>query len=253
MKNLFPRMILASAMITLPSFLTLTGHAQTPDTFTDSQKKEIISVVRQAFKNDPTLLEDAIQTLQQTRQEQLRQKSEKTLVEKKNFLLRQQPTDGLIGDPNAKITITEFYDPRCPYCKKVLPELFQLVKENKDVKVILKAVPILGEDSVLQSQAILAAARQNHYVPMMKALMAAKENVTPTLIKTLAQQQKLNATQLTQDMEADSVKSALKDNIQLMRTLNIEGTPAFIINGTHLVPGAISYEDFKKIVQKLAK
>lgn len=230
------------------------GYSQESQShFTPEQRQEIVSIVRQALKEDPTLLEDGIMSLRKKAQTQQAKLSAKTLKDKKSFLMHQLPTDGLMGNPDAKITITEFFDPRCPYCKKMLPVLTELVKKNNNVKIILKTVPILGENSVLQSRAIVAATRQNNYVAMMKDLMTSQENIDTNTIKTFAQRLKLNADQLLQDMKAASVEQALKDNIQLMHDLGIDGTPAFIINGTQLVPGAMSYESLSKLVQNSEK
>ncbi|MDI2090889.1 DsbA family protein [Commensalibacter oyaizuii] len=228
----------------------LSGYAQDNSSFTPEQHKEIISTVRQALKNDPSILEDAIIAAQQKRTKQRTESASKTLAEKKNVLMNVLPTDGFIGNPNAKNTIVEFFDPRCPYCKKILPELVQLTKDDKNVRIIFKIVPILGENSVLQSRAIVAATRQNGYVSMMKAIMDSKEEITEDTIKTIAKQQKLDADRLIQDMKAASVTKALEDNVQLLRDLGIDGTPALVINDKKIIPGAVSYETLKTILQK---
>lgn len=253
MKKQFICLSFAGSMLASIFFSPVQGYSQENDHhFTPEQRKEILSIVRQAMKEDPTLLEDGIKTLKEKAAHKQAELSAKTLKEKKDLLMHQLPTDGLMGNPAAKVTITEFYDPRCPYCKKVLPVLTELVKKNKNVKVILKAVPILGENSILQSQAIIAAARQNNYVAMMKLLMNSQEKIDTNVIKTFAQNLKLNADQIIQDMKAASVTKALGDNIQLIHDLGIEGTPAFIINGSQLIPGAVNYDQLNAIIQKLS-
>lgn len=258
MKQSSFRMSLTCSLLTgLFFIIPMTGQSQdvtnqnTGDHFTPEQRKEIISTVRQALKEDPSLLEDGIQTLKEKASQQRNELSAKTLKDKKELLMHQLATDGLMGNPNGKTVLTEFYDPRCPYCKKMLPVLTKLAKENKDVKIILKVVPILGENSILQSQAIIAAAHQNNYVSMMKALMNNPSTVDLDTIRLAAQQLKLNPDQMTKDMKAASVTQALGDNIQLIHDLGIEGTPALVLNGSQLIPGAISYENLVKTLQKL--
>ncbi|CAI3953054.1 DsbA family protein [Commensalibacter papalotli (ex Botero et al. 2024)] len=229
--------------------MPLSGFAQTTNHFSSEQRKEIVEVVRDAMKKDPSILEDAVIAAQQERTKQKVESATKTLADKKNILNNVLPTDGFIGNPNAKNTIVEFFDPRCGYCKKVLPELLQLVKEDKNVRIIFKVVPILGENSVLESKAIAAAARQNGYVVMMKAIMDSKEEMTEDSIKELAKQQKLDGDRLIQDMKAASITQALEDNIKLFRDLGIDGTPALIINGSKIIPGAVSYETLKQFMQ----
>lgn len=241
---------LLSCLISFP----VIGHSEDPAaTFSSQQRQEIISIVRQALKDDPTLLETGIQTLMKKKEQQRASLSTQTIKEKKGLLLRQLPTDGLMGDPNAATTITEFYDPNCGYCKKMLPILIDLVKKHKDVKIILKVIPILSENSKLQSQAIIAATRQNNYVAMMRSLMTSQEDINLNTIKSIAQKLKLNADQLVIDMKADSVTNALNGNLQLTHDLGIEGTPALIINGEHIIQGAISYDNLEQVIDKLNK
>ncbi|CAI3954227.1 Protein thiol-disulfide isomerase DsbC (DsbG) (PDB:2HI7) [Commensalibacter communis] len=231
------------------AFTSLSAHAQNANSFSPEQRKEIVSIVRDALKKDPTILEDAVVSAQKARIQQKAESATKTLADKKNVLNNVLPTDGIIGNPNAKNTIVEFFDPRCPYCKKVLPELIQLAKDDKNVKIIFKVVPILGKDSELQSRAIAAAARQNGYVLMMKAIMDSKEEITEDTIKTIAKQQKLDGDRLVQDMKAASVTQALEDNVKLLRDLGIDGTPALVINVSKIIPGAVSYDTLKTILK----
>lgn len=239
--------LLAGAVV-----MPLSSHAQSTNQFSTEQRKEIVNVVRDALKQDPSILEDAIIAAQKERMKQKEESASKTLVDKKNILNNVLPTDGIIGNPAAKNTIVEFFDPRCGYCKKVLPELVQLVKDDQNVRVIFKVVPILGESSVLESRAIAAAARQNGYVVMMKAIMDSKEDMTEDTIKALATQQKLDGDRLIQDMKAASVTQALEENVKLFRDLGIDGTPALIINGSKIIPGAVSYETLKQAIQDKA-
>ncbi|CAK7193258.1 hypothetical protein COMNV_01472 [Commensalibacter sp. Nvir] len=235
---------LLSGIAVLPSI----SHAQNTQ-FTSDQQKEIVSVVRQALKDDPSILEDAIVSAQKQMAQERNEQASKTLTEKKNLLTSILPSDGFIGQPDAKNVIVEFYDPRCPYCKKVLPELIQLTKEDKNVKIIFKVVPILGENSILQAKAIAAAARQNGYVAMMKGLMDSKLNIDEETIKTIAKAQHLDPDRLLQDMKASSISKALDDNVELLKQLGIEGTPALIVNENKIVPGAVSYQTLKTLIQ----
>lgn len=235
---------LLASVVAMP----LSSYAQTTTHFNAEQRKEIVDVVREALKKDPTILKDAVNAIQETEAKQKAESTKKTLVDKKNILNNVLPTDGILGNPDAKNTIVEFFDPRCGYCKRVLPELIQLAKEDKNVRIIFKVVPILGEESVLESRAIAAAARQNGYVVMMKAIMESKEEITEDTLKSIATQQKLDGDRLLQDMKAASITQALEDNVKLFRDLGINGTPALVINGSKIIPGAVSYETLKTLV-----
>lgn len=220
------------------------------DSFTPKQQKEIIAIIRQALKDDPTILEEAVISVQNSRELKKQEEGTKRLNEQKEFLQQLQSTDGSMGNPNAKNVVVEFYDPRCPYCKKALSDLTTLVKEYNNVHVILKVVPILGETSYLQAQAITAATRQNGYVRMMNGLMKSNEEVSSMdAIKAIAKEQGLDADLLEKDMKASSITNALKSNVELLRSLAIDGTPAFVVNGSKIIPGAISHDNMVKQFQ----
>lgn len=247
-----PSYLLSLGLLASAVAMPLASYAQTTTQFNAEQRKEIVDVVRDALKKDPTILKDAVNAIQESEAKQKAESAQKTLVDKKNILNNVLPTDGIIGNPDAKNTVVEFFDPRCGFCKRVLPELVQLAKEDKNVRVIFKVVPILGEDSVLESRAIAAAARQNGYVVMMKAIMESKEDLTEDTIKNIATQQKLDGERLVKDMKAASITQALEDNIKLFRDLGINGTPALVINGSKIIPGAVSYETLKTLVNDKA-
>lgn len=254
MKKLSLRPLLTGGLLSCLVSFPVIGHSENSTaSFSPQQRQEIISIVKQALKDDPTLMETGIQALMKKKEQQRAALSSQTIKEKKNLLLRQLPTDGLMGNPDAAITITEFYDPNCGYCKKMLPILIDMVKKHKEVKVILKVIPILSENSKLQSQAIIAAARQNNYVAMMRSLMTSQEDINLNTIKSVAQKLKLNADQLATDMKADSITNALNNNLQLTHDLGVEGTPTLIINGEQIIQGAVSYETLENIIEKLKK
>ncbi|QNT77919.1 DsbA family protein [Entomobacter blattae] len=241
-KNSPQTSLLAAALgIAITGFPFL-GHAQ--DSFTPAQRKEIISIVKEALKNDPSILSEALSSLQK-RVENEEKASTTLALQTHQADLAGLPTDGIMGNINGKTVVVEFYDPRCPYCRRILPDLAQFIKEDNDVKLITKVIPILGPASTLEARAIVGAAKQNASVKLQQALM--KDNAPSNLdrIKRLAQQQGLDVHQLLTDMEAPETTQAISNNLQLARDLNLHGTPAFIFGKT-IVPGAISLADLKK-------
>ena len=139
------------------------------------------------------------------------------------------------------MTIVEFFDYRCPYCKQVLPALQTLLKEDHKLRFVYKEMPVLGPASVTAAHAALAAQRQGKYEAFHTAMMATKGQITDETVYKVAGSVGLDVDRLKQDMSAPEIEQALKANLALADALNIRGTPGFII-GNHIVPGAIDLE-----------
>ncbi len=99
------------------------------------------------------------------------------------------PADPVAGNPAGAVTVVEFYDPRCPYCRQMLPVLAALVQADPQVRLVLKDIPILGPASVLESRALLAAQRQGGYAKLQQAVMRARPAPTPASLRAAAERQ----------------------------------------------------------------
>jgi protein-disulfide isomerase len=150
------------------------------------------------------------------------------------------------------VTIVEFFDYRCPYCKQVLPSLQALLKEDQKLRFLYKEMPVLGPQSVTAAHAALAAQRQGKYEAFHNAMMATKGQITDETVYKVAGSVGLDVDRLKQDMSAPDVGQALKTNLALATELNIRGTPGFIV-GNHIVPGAIDLEALRNMVADARK
>ena len=145
------------------------------------------------------------------------------------------------------MTIVEFFDYRCPYCKQVVGALTQLLNDDRKLRLVFKEFPILGPDSVVAARAALAAHVQGKYHAMHEALMRARGTLDETTVLKIATSVGLDATRLQSDMNKPEIAASLDRNHRLARDLAINGTPAFVI-GNHVVPGAVDLETLKKLV-----
>ena len=214
--------------------------------FTPDQRQEIIAIVRQALKDDPSILRDAVLSMraQQARQEETTQKS---LIASHAGAVTDARGDGLAGNPAGNVTLTEFYDPRCPYCQRMVPVINQLVASDPKLRVVFKLIPILGPQSVLESRAIAAAGQQGAYVPMQEAVMRESAPVTMDKIEATARSLKLDPARLARDMNDPAITAHLNDNVALAKALHIDGTPAIVI-GDDMISGAVDLGDLQKAV-----
>ena len=168
--------------------------------------------------------------------------------------------DEILNDPGSPVgwnrdgdvTIVEFFDYRCPYCRAVAPRLAQLKKEDRGIRYVYKEWPILGPASKVAARAALAAWKQGRYEEFHEALMTYPGQLTEKGVFKTAERVGIDVDRLRQDMEAPEIAQALARTQQLASALGITGTPAFVI-GNELVPGAVSLEQLKLFVRRARK
>lgn len=153
------------------------------------------------------------------------------------------------GNPQGKITIVEFFDYRCTYCKAVAPKLARLVERDVRVRLIYKEWPILGGSSVLAAKAALAAHRQGKYESFHRRMMAVTGIPTMGLIQSLADELGLEWARLQQDMADPQIENALVRTKQLASRIGIVGTPAFVAGNT-IVQGAVDPQELLSLAEE---
>ena len=206
------------------------------DGFTPAQRSEIINIVRDALKKDPTILRDAFVELQ--KDEAQGQERATTAAIARLGKQIYDPADAIEGNPLGDITVVEFYDTRCPYCRRMLPVIAELVRAEPNVKVAMKDMPILGPTSQLESRALLAAQRQGGYFKMRDAVMQSSTPATPDSLRETANYLGLDGGRLMRDMDDPAIKARLENNVALAQQIGIQGTPAMIIGGAMLAGAA---------------
>ena len=162
--------------------------------------------------------------------------------------LFETPGDPIRGNPRGDVTIVEFFDVRCPYCKRLHGEMAEVLRRDRNLRIIMKDLPILGPQSVVGARALLAAQRQGKYPELYDALMRLRGEPTDEAIRAEAQRVGLDANRLFRDMQDPAIQRRLDDNIALARTLQIEGTPALVVGDT-LIPGAVPAAQLERLVQ----
>lgn len=211
--------------------------AQAADPFTPAQRQEIVSIVRDALKSDPSILRAAIGALQED--DAAKQAAEqKTAIVANRQALYADPADAVAGNPNGDVTLVEFYDPRCPYCRRVLPEIDELLQKDKNLRLVYKDIPVLGPPSELESRAIVAAQAQGGYLKMQTALMKNPAQPSVQMIKDTARSLGLDGDRLARDMMGDAVTKRLQSNLDLAKSMKVDGTPVFVV-GESFIQGAV--------------
>ena len=231
------RVLLALALL-LPAAAAAQG-------FSPAQRQEVVQILRDALKTDPTILRDALLALQADED----RGRERTVSEAISRLGKQlyDPADAAEGNPQGDVTMVEFYDTRCPYCRRMLPVMTELMQDEPGLKLVMKDLPILGPSSTLESRALLAAQRQGGYFKLRDALMASNAPATPAAIRDTADRLGLDGAQIVAAMDDPAIKTRLDGNIALAQQLGVQGTPAIIV-GTHVIAGAADIAELRQAV-----
>jgi protein-disulfide isomerase len=232
-------------LIMLLGLLAPLRSAVAADSFTPTQRAEIVQILRDALKHDPSILRDAVAALQADEGERQQAESQAALLAYHNVLVT--PADPIAGNPHGDVTIVEFFDTRCPFCRRMEPVMDKLLAQDHGVKVVYKDLPILGPASVLGSKALLAAQLQDGYVKLREAVMQLPSDTTLPMIQGAAERLGLDWGRLSHDMDSPSVAQRIDANLKLAHALQIEGTPALVIGDT-MVPGAMDLAELTKEV-----
>lgn len=236
--------ILAAVLVAV----SLAGPARA-QSFTPTQRAEIVTILRDALKQDPSILRDAVEALQDDESRRETQ-SQASAIAALGPALTETASDPVAGNPKGKITLVEFYDVRCPYCRRMLPTLATLLHDNPDLRLVYKDMPVLGPGSLLGARALLAAQKQGGYLRLHDLLMAGPQDITDTTIQSAAAKAGLDWPRLQADMKAPEVQSRINANLAMARQLKLQGTPAYVI-GTTLMPGAVELAELQSAVTAL--
>lgn len=226
----------AAALLAGSLLATAVSGAWAAASFTPEQRAEIVAILREALRSDPSILRDAVRALQADEGARQDRAARAAIARDRDALLA-DPADPVAGNPGGDVTVVEFYDTRCPYCRHMLPTMDALLRAEPAVRLVYKDLPVLGPSSRLEARALLAAQHQGGYLKLQEALMGSSIPSTPESIRAEAERQGLDADRLLRDMSDATIRVRLELNARLARDLAIEGTPALVIGG-RLIPGA---------------
>ena len=217
------------------------GRAQT---LTEAEVKRL---AREAILENPEIIMQAVAILRE-REAEAEAAAQQEVLSNRRELLERDPNAPVIGNPDGDVTIVEFFDYNCPYCKRVAPEVARVLDTDGNVRVVYREWPILGEGSVFAARAALAARRQGRYAEFHEALMGMKGRVDEASTIRAARRIGLDIDRLRADMEAPEVAEHIETSMRLADQLGFNGTPSFVI-GEALAPGFIDYDQLMALVE----
>ena len=237
--------ILGVALVLAAAIAPQVGVAES---LTTDQQNDVRRIVREYLIENPDIVIEAIQTYQVRAEQEKRVRQEMTLANSKEALER-DPGSPVIGNPDGDVTVVEFMDYRCGYCKKVFPAVQEILKTDGNIRYVVKEFPILGPDSVVASKAELSVwlLTPEKYMAFHSALMEARGGLSQNRVVAMAAEMGFDGQQIATRMESPEVANVLAKTRELARTLGINGTPAFVV-GNQLEPGAISVDRIRELV-----
>ncbi len=240
------RLFSCIALVALLSFGA--GAVQAQDaSFNAKQVEAIEKIVQDYIMAHPEIIPQAIGALQEKERASQEAEGQRYLNDKHDEITK-DPADPVLGNPDGDVTIVEFIDYNCGYCKAVHAIVRDLVKADGKIRLVYKEFPILSETSVLASQAALAANMQKKYAEFQDALMKNRGPLNEETIFKIAAQVGLDIEKLKVDMASPEVAAVLQRNQVHAKNLSIRGTPSFIV-GSHLVYGAVDKDTLKQLVE----
>ena len=220
------------------------------DAMTDAERDTFRAEVRAYLLDNPEVLMEAIGVLE-ARQEQAEMMRDEQLAQLNASALLNDGVSYVGGNPDGDVTIVEFVDYRCGFCRRAHPEVAELVASDGNIRIITKEFPILGEQSVLASRFALATKRiagDAAYKDISDALMALRSDVSDASLTALAEAYDLDAAAIFEEMDSPEVGDILAANRALGERMQITGTPTFVF-GEQMVRGYVNLAQMRQIIE----
>ncbi len=239
----FATLVAGVAAVAMPASAQDTGQ----NVFSDVQKEAIGEVIRNYLIANPQLMLEVMDALD-AYESQAEAEQQRIAINANRDALERDGYSFVAGNPDGAITVVEFFDYRCPYCKQTADDMATLIERHDDVRLVLKEFPILGPNSTIASRAAIASIPQGGYLDFHFALLKSEGTLDRDKVMEIAEEQGLDVDKLASAMDSARVDAIIDDNRELAREVGVRGTPAIVI-GDELVPGAAPLEVIETHIQ----
>lgn len=243
------RRVAVLAALVLPSAVVAQSAPFTPE-----QRESIGGIVREYLLKNPEVLQEAFTELER-RTQQAEQAGRAEVLTSERAKLENSPRDFVLGNPQGDVTMVEFLDYNCGYCKRAVADVKALIKADPKLRVVIKDFPVLGPGSVEASRVALAAKSQlagDELYEFHTRLMEGRGQANGESAKAVAKEMGLDLVRLEKDLQSDEINATLQENMGLGERLGINGTPGFVI-GNEVIAGAVGAEPLKQVIANTRK
>jgi len=234
----FPTMVMAIGLAIAP-------FASIAQDLTDERIKEL---ALQAIRENPQIIMEAVQILE-AEQAAAQSQAQAEVLNNERRLLDRDSNAPVLGNPDGDVTVVEFFDYNCPYCKRAMAEVQGLLDGDDNVRLVYREWPILGDGSVFAAKAALASREQGKYEEFHWALMGMQGRAEEASVMRIAEEVGLDVERLREDMVAPEIQEHIATSMRLTQALGFSGTPSFVI-GDNLVPGFVEVDQLRALVEE---
>lgn len=196
----------------------------------------------------PEVVVESIQRWQAEQQRAQAQQAKQAVQARRDEIFN-DPSAPIGGNPSGDVTVVEFMDYNCGFCRKVFPDITRLIEGDGGVRLLFKEFPVLGPGSEFAARAALASMKQDRYVDFHNAMMQSGQRLAEPQVLAIAEKIGLDVERLKQDMQDPELQASIDRNLELARALAINGTPSFVI-GDEIVRGATSLDNLKRLISE---
>ncbi|MFG1411246.1 DsbA family protein [Xanthobacter sp. VTT E-85241] len=249
LSRLGPRAALAAFAALAPALALVTPAAA----FTDAEKAEMGPVIRDYLLKNPEVLQEAI-TVLESRQQQAESAGRKDALVKMKDLVFNSPRGVVVGNPKGDVTLVEFFDYNCGYCKHALADMNALMKADPNLKIVLREFPVLGPGSVEAAQVAVAVrmVAPEKYLAFHEALLGGKGPADRARALTAAKEVGIDPALIQKQATSPELNATLDESMKIAQALGLNGTPSFVV-GDDVIVGAVGFDKLKSAVDAVRK
>ena len=216
------------------------------------EKREIERIVRDYILQNPEVVEKALVALEAQRRETAAAEQAGKITELKDTILNSEH-QAVLGNPNGRVTLVEFFDYNCGYCKRALNDMLALMESNPDLRVVMKEFPILSEGSMEAARISVAVKNLDPdlYLDYHRELLARGGQANLQKATSIAKELGLDTDALKKAAENGSVTENIQEVRQIAQALGISGTPSYVVGG-EIIPGAVGFDQLQIKIQEAA-
>ena len=216
--------------------------------FTDTQRGDIETIVKSYLIAHPEVLEEAMNELQKRQTAAESAKHEASIAQNAEAIFN-SPRGVTLGNKNGDVTFVEFFDYNCGYCKRAMADMLDLLKNDGKLKVVLKEFPVLSEGSVEAARVAVAVRMQDptgkKYLDFHQKLLGGRGVADKARALAAAKDAGLDTARIEKDMTSPEVKATIQENMKLAEEMGLNGTPSYVI-GRQIVVGAVGLDQLKE-------
>jgi protein-disulfide isomerase len=226
-----------------------------PEAFSPAQAREIENIVKNYLVQHPEVLQDAMEALDR-RQKEAEADKARTTIKENNATIFNSTHQVVLGNPQGKVTMVEFFDYNCAFCKRAVADMLDLLKTDSDLKFVLKEFPVLGPGSVEAAHVAVAARMQDlsgkKYIEFHQKLLGSRGPADKMRALAVAKDVGFDVSRIEKDMNSEEVKATIEESMKLADALGVSGTPTYVV-GDELVVGAVGLDELRAKIKNERK